>query len=70
MNLAPIYATSIGYSEQLAALFGAAIFAGGAILQWPLGRASDLVDRRLVLALCAVAAIGARPSSDLIAAPV
>ena len=59
MNLAPIYATDIGYSEQLAAIFGAAIFAGGAMMQWPLGRASDLVDRRLILAFCALAAVAA-----------
>jgi MFS family permease len=59
MNLAPLYATGIGYGETFAALFGAAIFAGGAILQWPLGRASDHIDRRLVLAFCSIAAIGA-----------
>lgn len=59
MNLAPLYATGIGYGERFAALFGAAIFAGGAILQWPLGRASDHVDRRFVLAFCSIAAIAA-----------
>lgn len=59
MNLAPLYATRIGYSEQFAAIFAAAIFTGGALLQWPLGRASDLVDRRLVLIICALAAMTA-----------
>jgi MFS family permease len=59
MNLSPIYATRIGYTEQFAAIFSAAIFAGGALLQWPLGRASDLVDRRIVLLVCAIAAIAA-----------
>ncbi|HSM41941.1 MAG TPA: MFS transporter [Afifellaceae bacterium] len=56
MNLSPLYATRTGYSEQFAAIFSAAIFAGGALLQWPLGRASDLVDRRIVLLVCAGAA--------------
>jgi len=59
MNLAPLYATRTGFSEQFAAIFAAAIFAGGALLQWPLGRASDLVDRRIVLVICAIAAITA-----------
>jgi MFS family permease len=59
MNLAPLYATRTGYTEQFAAIFAAAIFAGGALLQWPLGRASDLVDRRFVLLICALAAMTA-----------
>lgn len=59
INLAPLYATRTGYTEQFAAIFAAAIFTGGALLQWPLGRASDLVDRRLVLIICALAAITA-----------
>lgn len=59
INLAPLYATGVGYGERFAAIFGAAIFAGGALLQWPLGRASDLVDRRFVLTFCAVASIAA-----------
>jgi MFS family permease len=57
ITLAPLYATGQGYSLQLAALFAAAIFAGGALLQWPLGRASDLTDRRYVLVICAIGAI-------------
>ena len=59
MNLAPLYATRSGYTEQFAAFFAAAIFAGGALMQWPLGRASDLVDRRFVLLICALAAMTA-----------
>jgi MFS family permease len=59
MNLAPLYATKTGYTGQFAAIFSAAIFAGGALLQWPLGRASDLVDRRLVLIICALATLTA-----------
>ncbi len=59
MNLAPLYATKTGHTEQFAALFAASVFAGGALLQWPLGRASDLVDRRIILIVCAVAALAA-----------
>jgi MFS family permease len=44
-------------SLQFAAIFSAAIFAGGALLQWPLGRASDLTDRRYLLIICAIGAI-------------
>ncbi len=55
--LAPLFATGQGYSPQFAAVFAAAIFAGGALMQWPLGRASDLTDRRYVLIICAIGAI-------------
>ncbi len=57
LTLSPIYATSSGYSTQFAALFSAAVFAGGALFQWPLGRASDQTDRRIVLIACALGAI-------------
>jgi MFS family permease len=57
VTLAPLYATGQGYSLQFAAIFSAAIFAGGALLQWPLGRASDLTDRRYLLIICAIGAI-------------
>ena len=68
MNLAPLYATGSGYSVQFAAIFAAAIYAGGALMQWPLGRASDLVDRRLVLTFCALAAIAASAGMLLLGA--
>lgn len=56
LALGPLYATGIGQSPQFAALFSAALFAGGALLQWPLGRTSDFVDRRVVLVLCGAGA--------------
>lgn len=56
LALAPLYATGTGHSPQFAALFSASLFAGGALLQWPLGRTSDFVDRRLVLVLCGAGA--------------
>jgi len=50
-TLAPVFA--IGYSEDLsfAAWVMTAAVLGGAISQWPLGRLSDRVDRRYVMAL-------------------
>jgi MFS family permease len=38
------------------ALFMSAVILGGAIAQWPVGRLSDFMDRRYVIAICAVAA--------------
>ena len=57
LSLSPIYATASGYSVKFAALFSAAAFAGGALFQWPLGRASDRTDRRGLLIACALGAI-------------
>jgi MFS family permease len=56
--LAAVYARSRGLQEAGIANFTAAAIFGGAVLQWPIGRASDAGDRRWVLiAVCAGAAI-------------
>lgn len=47
--LAPIYATGIGLSLEQAPFFAGAVVLGGVVTQWPIGRLSDQVDRRLVL---------------------
>lgn len=57
LAMAPIYATSLGLTPSLAALFTAAIFAGGTLMQWPLGRLSDLTDRRYILIGCALGVV-------------
>lgn len=72
-TLGAVYAQSLGLDiRQIAAFISAAII-GGAIAQWPAGRLSDLIDRRLVIAgLSAVAvlaslgliAIGLMPDFD------
>jgi MFS family permease len=56
--LAPIYARDSGMPDsQVAAFVGLAVM-GGALAQWPIGRISDLLDRRLILAgICAEAAL-------------
>jgi MFS family permease len=57
LALAPLYAAE-NYGAQAAAEFYAAAFVGSLLLQWPAGRISDRVDRRLVIAgLAGLAAI-------------
>ncbi|HEX7382429.1 MAG TPA: MFS transporter [Nevskiaceae bacterium] len=50
-GLAPVYASRLGFdTEQIGTYMTVAIL-GGAALQWPLGRWSDRMDRRLTLAM-------------------
>jgi MFS family permease len=56
--LAPVYARDSGLPDFQVAAFVSLVVAGGALAQWPIGRISDRLDRRLVLAaLCAGAAV-------------
>ncbi|MEF9606267.1 MFS transporter, partial [Paracoccus sp. PXZ] len=63
-NMAPVFGKSIGFSTfQIAALL-IVTMAGGIMFQYPLGRVSDRLDRRLVMAgagilCCAVAVLAA-----------
>lgn len=66
-SLGPVTVRHLGYGAAEAGLFMSAAILGGMILQWPLGRLSDVLDRRRVLVglyggLCAV-------SLALLAAP-
>jgi len=55
-TLAPLYAQSLGFSERGLALFMSVFIAGGALVQLPLGRISDRMDRRwIIAATCTVA---------------
>lgn len=57
LALAPLYAAE-HYGANAAAEFYAAAFTGSLLLQWPAGRLSDRMDRRLVIAaLAGIAAI-------------
>ncbi|HRO04595.1 MAG TPA: MFS transporter, partial [Terricaulis sp.] len=59
LAMAPLYA-ALHYGPSAAAEFYSAAFVGSLILQWPAGRLSDRVDRRLVIAgLSAIAALAA-----------
>jgi MFS family permease len=53
-SLGAVFATGIGLSVDQAALFVSATVAGGALGQWPVGRLSDRIDRRIVLAVLLV----------------
>jgi hypothetical protein len=53
LALAPLYAAQ-HYGDNAAAEFYSAAFVGSLLLQWPAGRLSDRVDRRLVIAGLAV----------------
>lgn len=48
-TLSPLYGSQIGLSTNQSAYYAAAIIGGGMLAQWPVGRLSDRVDRRLVL---------------------
>lgn len=58
-SLAPIYAAPQGLATTEAALFMTASVLGGAVGQLPLGRFSDVTDRRMVIAVACIAAAGA-----------
>jgi MFS family permease len=49
-SLGPLYARSVGLDLTGVAAFMSAVIIGGLLLQWPLGRLSDRMDRRLIIA--------------------
>jgi MFS family permease len=55
-GLAPTYAGMLGLGRDGISHFMVATILGGALLQWPLGRWSDRVDRRIGLMLASAAA--------------
>jgi MFS family permease len=58
-TLAPVYAISLGFSTFGIALFMSSFVVGGMIIQLPLGRFSDRLDRRwIIVGICSAAAIG------------
>jgi MFS family permease len=63
-GMMPVYGSQAGLdTHSVVWLMSITIF-GGAILQWPIGKISDLIDRRIVLGLSAlVAAVLAYASS-------
>lgn len=48
-GLGPLFTRGIGKSTTVTAIFMALIIFGGMLLQWPLGKLSDKMDRRRVL---------------------
>ncbi len=53
--LGPVFAAGSGLDATATAWFMVGVIAGGMVLQWPLGRLSDRVDRRLVVELVGLA---------------
>ena len=49
-GLAPVFAHGAGFTVPQTSTFMAAGIIGGLLLQWPMGRLSDRIDRRTVLA--------------------
>lgn len=57
--LAPVFAQELGFGVSGIALFMSAAVLAGACAQWPLGRLSDLRDRRqVIVGACVVGALG------------
>ena len=56
MGMAAVYGVQMGLGVFEVSVFVSAILAGNAILQWPLGRLSDMFDRRKVVAIIAAVA--------------
>ncbi|MCS5593240.1 MAG: MFS transporter [Porticoccaceae bacterium] len=48
-GMGAVYATRLGFTVAEVANFMGAMMAGGMILQWPLGKLSDMIDRRWVI---------------------
>ena len=55
LGLTPIYGTRLGLEPRMVVWLLTAFQLGSFVCQWPLGRLSDRVDRRLVLVGCVVA---------------
>ena len=54
LSLAAVYAQQVGMTIAQTALFASAPLIGGFLMQWPVGRMSDQLDRRKVLTATAV----------------
>ena len=63
VGMGAVYGDRAGLSAAQISLFMGVMFLGGVLLQWPIGRASDRFDRRLVITfvtfLASIAALGA-----------
>lgn len=51
-----VYAQRAGFTITEISTFMAVMFLGGMVLQWPIGRVSDMIDRRLVILFVTIAA--------------
>jgi MFS family permease len=58
MGMGAIYAYGAGFSQTATAILISMTVLGGAVLQWPIGRLSDRVDRRTVIIGVSLVAAG------------
>lgn len=67
-GMSSVYGTEVGFSLDEIAIFVAAIYVGGMILQYPIGWLSDRMDRRLLIigvtATACAACLGAIAAGD------
>ena len=56
LGMAPVYASKLGLSVGEVSVFMIALVMGAVVLQWPLGKLSDMFDRRKVILAIALAA--------------
>jgi MFS family permease len=57
LGMGAVYASRLGMQVSEVSLFMAMLVLGGMLLQWPLGKLSDSIDRRTVIAASAGAAL-------------
>ncbi|MEM9629988.1 MAG: MFS transporter [Pseudomonadota bacterium] len=48
-TLTPLYGSQMGLSTDQSAFYAASLIGGGLLAQWPVGRLSDRMDRRIVM---------------------
>lgn len=58
-SMGPVYAQNVGFTVREVSVFMASVLFGGLIMQLPLGRLSDRLDRRMVITVVAFVASGA-----------
>jgi MFS family permease len=56
LGMGAVFASKLGLSVVEISYYIAAILMGGVLLQWPLGKLSDITDRRVVTAIVALSA--------------
>ncbi|MFP3921851.1 MAG: MFS transporter, partial [Dichotomicrobium sp.] len=67
LGMAPVYASRLGLSVGEVSVFMISLVMGGVVLQWPLGKLSDIFDRRKVILAIALGAALAALSMDAVA---
>ncbi len=56
-SLLPLYASRLGFDGKLIPIIASSLIIGGLILQYPLGRLSDKMDRRILLVIAGIGSI-------------